>query len=88
MHKKYGNLDLEEILKVLKIMLVMDFQFMKLKLNHGKEKKFLIKNKNSKNLFLKNNKSYKFGEILKNIPLANTLKKLVKKILMVFIIVK
>ena len=44
-----------------------------------KEKENLLKqNKNSKNLFLKNNKSYKFGEIFKNIPLANTLRQIGK----------
>ena len=66
----------------------MDFQYMKLKLYHGKKKSELRENKNSKKLFLKNNQSYKFGEVFKNIPLANTIKLIGKKKLKVFTIVK
>ena len=61
-------------------MLVTVFQYMKLKHMLGKKKKAKLKNKNSKKLFLKNGKSYKFGEVFKNIPLANTIKKIGKNI--------
>ena len=44
-----------------------------------KKESELRQNENSKILFLRNNESYKFGEIYKNIPLANTLNLIGKK---------
>ena len=53
---------------------------MKLKLIHGSKKSLkLSKYENTKNIFLKNNKSYKFGEIFKNIPLLTHLKQIGKE---------
>ncbi len=75
MHKKYGKLDLEEVLKGAENYARNGFPVYEVEAEAWKQKEIkLSKNKNSKELFLKNNKSYKFGEIFKNIPLANTLK--------------
>ena len=79
MHEK--NLDfliLKKYLRVLKIMLVMGFQSMKLKLNHGKKKNIDLNKIIIAVKFLNNNRSYKFGEIFKNIPM-NTLNTISKR---------
>ncbi len=75
MHEKYGKLDLEEVLKGAENYARDGFPVHEVEAYAWKEKEIkLKKNKNSKELFLKNNKSYKFGQIFKNVPLANTLK--------------
>ncbi len=80
MHEKYGSLDLEEILKGAENYARNGFPVYEVEAQSWQEKEnFLIKNQNSKELFLKNNKSYKFGEKFKNIPLSNTLKLIAKK---------
>ena len=80
MHKKYGKLDLEEILSGAENYARNGFPIHEVEAQAWKDKESqIIKNKNSKKLFLKNNKSYKFGEVFKNIPLADTLKKISKE---------
>ena len=80
MHKKYGNLELEEILKGAENYARNGFPVHEVESLSWQEKEiYLRKNKNSKELFLKNNRSYKFGEKFKNIPLSNTLKLIAKK---------
>ena len=75
MHEKYGKLDFEEVLKGAENYARYGFPVHEVEAYawKGKEDK-LRKNRNSKNIFLKNNRAYKFGELFKNIPLANTLK--------------
>ncbi len=79
MHEKYGKLDFEEVLKGAENYARYGFPVHEVEAYawQGKEDK-LRKNNNSKNIFLKNNRAYKFGEKFKNIPLANTLKLLSK----------
>ncbi len=79
MHEKYGKLDLEEVLKGAENYARNGFPVHEVEEYawKGKEGK-LRKNENSKILFLKNNKSYKFGQIFQNTPLANTLKRISK----------
>ncbi|MDA9749144.1 gamma-glutamyltransferase family protein [Pelagibacteraceae bacterium] len=80
MHEKYGKLELEEILQGAINYAQNGFPIHEVEAQSWKEKEDKLKeNKNTKMLFLKNNKSYKFGEIFKNIPLANTLKLISKK---------
>ena len=80
MHEKYGKLDLEEILKGAENYARNGFPIHEVEAQAWKEKEGQIyKNKNSRNLFLKNNKSFKFSEIFKNVPLANTLKQIGKE---------
>ena len=80
MHKEYGSLDLEEILKGAENYARNGFPIHEVEALSWKEKERQLNvNKNSKELFLKNNQSYKFGEVFKNIPLANTLKQIGKK---------
>ena len=79
MHDKYGCLDLEEVLEGAENYARNGFPIHEVEAKSWKEKEgLLLKNEFSKKIFLKNNKSYKFGEIFKNIPLANTLKKISK----------
>ena len=79
MHDKYGCLDLEEVLEGAENYARNGFPIHEVEAKSWKEKEgLLLKNEVSKKIFLKNNKSYKFGEIFKNIPLANTLKKISK----------
>ena len=79
MHEKYGKLDFEEVLKGAENYARNGFPVHEVEAYawQGKEDK-LRKNNNSKNIFLKNNRAYKFGEKFKNIPLANTLKSIGK----------
>ncbi len=80
MHQKYGSLDLEVILKGAENYARNGFPVHEVEALAWKEKEMRLKNnKNSSKLFLKNNKSYKFGEVFKNVPLANTLKLISKK---------
>ena len=80
MHEKYGKLDLEEILKGAENYARNGFPVHEVEAKSWKEKENeLRQNENSKILFLRNNESYKFGEIYKNIPLANTLNLIGKK---------
>ena len=75
MHEKYGRLDLEEILQKAEDYARNGFPVYEVEAHAWKEKEFkLKKNENSKKLFLKNNKSYNFKDIFKNIPLADTIK--------------
>ncbi len=75
MHEKYGKLDLEEILKGAEDFARNGFPVHEIEAHSWKEKEIRLReNKNTKKIFLKNNNSFKFGEIFKNIPLANTLK--------------
>ena len=80
MHEKYGKLDLEQVLMGAENYARNGFPVHEVEAHawKGHELK-LFENKNSKNLFLKNNKSYKFGEVFKNIPLSNTLRKISKE---------
>ena len=75
MHEKYGKLDFEEVLQGAENYARNGFPVHEVEAYawKGKEEK-LKQNDNSKKIFLKNDRSYKFGEIFKNIPLANTIK--------------
>jgi len=75
MHEKFGKLDLEEVLQKAEDYARNGFPVHEVEAYAWKEKELKLKqNENSKKLFLKNNKSYNFGDIFKNIPLANTIK--------------
>ena len=75
MHKKYGKMDLEEILKGAENYARNGFPVHEVEALAWKDKEVKLReNINSKKLFLKNNTSYKFGEVFRNLPLANTLK--------------
>ncbi len=75
MHEKYGKLDLEVILKGAENYARYGFPVHEVEAYAWKQKEIKLNdNLNIKKLFLKNNKSYKFGELFKNLPLANTLK--------------
>ena len=79
MHEKYGKLDFEEILKGAENYAKNGFPIHEVEAQAWKEKEDKLRdNKNSNNLFLKNGKSFKFGEIFRNIPLAKTIKKIAK----------
>ncbi len=80
MHEKYGKLDLEQILEGAERYARNGFPIYEVEALAWKDKQDkLKKNENSKKLFLNDNKCYKFGEVFKNIPLANTLKEIAKK---------
>ncbi len=75
MHDKFGKLELEEVLKGAENYARNGFPVHEVEAFAWKEKEYKLKqNENTRKLFLKNNQSYKFGEIFKNIPLANTIK--------------
>ena len=75
MHEKYGRLDLELVLRGAENYARNGFPVHEVEAHAWKEKQDkLSKNINSKKLFLKNNKSYEFGEVFKNVALADTLK--------------
>ena len=89
MHNKYGKLELVEVLKGAENYARNGFPVHEVESFSWKDKETNLKNnKNNNKIFLKNGKSYKFGEVFKNIPLADTLKQIGKKILRDFIIVK
>ncbi len=74
-HEKYGKLDLEEVLEGAQKYARNGFPVHEVEAKAWKQKEGILKkNINSKKLFLKNNVSYKYKDIFKNIPLANTLK--------------
>ena len=80
MHEKYGKLDLEEVLKGAENYARNGFPVHEVEALSWNEKEGKLReNINTSKLFLKNNKSYKYGEIFKNVPLANTLKKIGKE---------
>ena len=79
-HEKYGKLDLEEVLKGAENYARNGFPVHEVEAHAwGKNEKKLNIDKNSKKLFLKNNQSYKYGDIFKNISLADTLKEIGKR---------
>jgi len=74
MHEKFGKLELEQILIGAINFAKNGFPIHEVEaLAWIENENKLRENKNSKNLFLNNNRSYNYGEIFKNIPLANTL---------------
>mgnify|MGYP001252234429 CR=1 FL=1 len=80
MHDKYGKLDLEEVLKGAENYARNGFPVHEVEAYSWHQKKDKLKaNENSRKLFLKKNESYNFGEVFKNIPLANTLKLISKE---------
>ena len=80
MHEKFGFLDFEEVLKGAENYARNGFPVHEVEAKSWQEKEYRLKqNKNSSKVFLNNNRSYKYGEIFKNIPLANTLKTISKK---------
>ena len=75
MHEKYGKLDLEEVLQKAENYARNGFPVHEVEAYAWKEKELKLKqNENSRRIFLKNNKSYKFADVFKNIPLADTIK--------------
>ena len=79
MHEKYGKVDLKKVFEGAINYAQNGFPVYEVEALAWKEKEGKLReNKNSKELFLRNNRSYKFGEVFKNIPLANTLKKISK----------
>ena len=80
MHEKFGFLDFEEVLKGAENYARNGFPVHEVEAKSWQEKEHRLKqNNNSSKIFLNNNRSYKFGEIFKNIPLANTLNTISKK---------
>ncbi len=78
-HEKYGNLDFEEVLKGAENYARNGFPVQEVEALSWKEKESVLqKNQNSRKLFLRNDKSLNFGEVFKNIPLANTLRVIAK----------
>lgn len=74
MHEKFGKIDFKEILSGAENFARNGFPVHEVEAIAWRENEDkLKKNINSKRLFLKKNQSFKFGEIFKNIPLANTL---------------
>ena len=74
MHEKFGKIELEQILIGAINFAKNGFPIHEVEALAWIENENKLKgNKNSKNLFLNNNRSYNYGEIFKNIPLANTL---------------
>ncbi len=79
MHEKYGKIDFEEILKGAENYARNGFPVHEVEAYAWKGKEDKLRNdKNSRNIFLKNNRSYKFGEVFKNTELANTIKSISK----------
>ena len=79
MHEKFGNIELEEVLLGAINFARNGFPIHEVEALAWKENENKLKaNENSKNLFLKNNKSYGYGEVFKNYQLANTLQNIAK----------
>ena len=75
MHEKFGRIDFKEVLSGAENLARNGFPIHEVEAIAWKEnEKKLKKNPNSKKLFLNKNRSYSFGEVCKNIPLANTLR--------------
>ncbi len=79
MHEKFGKIELEEVLLGAINFAKNGFPIHEVEALAWVENENKLKaNQNSKNLFLKNNKSYSYGDIFKNNQLANTLQKIAK----------
>ena len=75
MHEKFGRIDFKEVLNGAENFARKGFPIHEVEAIAWKENETkLKKNPNSKRLFLNQNLSYSYGEVFKNIPLANTLK--------------
>ena len=75
MHEKFGRIDFNEVLNGAENFARKGFPVHEVEAIAWKEnEKKLKKNSNSKRLFLNQNLSYSYGEVFKNIPLANTLR--------------
>ena len=75
MHEKFGRIDFNEVLNSAENFARKGFPVHEVEAIAWKEnEKKLKKNFNSKRLFLNQNLSYSYGEVFKNIPLANTLR--------------
>ncbi len=75
MHEKFGRIDIKEVLSGAENFARNGFPVHEVEAVAWKENETkLKKNPNSKRLFLNKNISYNFGEVFKNIPLANTLR--------------
>ena len=75
MHQKFGKLDFEELFTSAENYARKGYPIHEITAkswNNNIDK--IIKNESTKNIFSKNGKSYQYGEIHKNIDLANTLK--------------
>ena len=79
-HNDFGKLDFEELFLTAIDFAKNGFKVTRVVANAwNKSLSKLLENKNSKNVFLKNGKSYQFSELRKNIPLGNTLELISKK---------
>ena len=79
MHKKYGKLDFSELFISAENYARNGFPVHEVAANSWKENiSKILKNDISKKIFTNNGKAYKFGEIHKNIKLADTLKSIAK----------
>tara|TARA_Y100000590_G_scaffold272890_1_gene306401 strand:- start:2950 stop:4536 length:1587 start_codon:yes stop_codon:yes gene_type:complete len=85
MHKKFGKLDFEQLFITAENYARNGFPIHEVEsISWKKNEQKLSLYPNTKKLFLNNGKSYKFGEIFKNIPLANSIKAIGKKGLKAF----
>ena len=79
-HNDFGKLDFEELFLAAINFAKNGFKVTRVVANAwNKSLSKLLENKNSKNVFLNNGKSYQFSELRKNIPLGNTLELISKK---------
>jgi len=79
-HKDFGKLDFEELFLAAINFAKNGFEVTKVVANTwNKNLNKLSQNKNSKNVFLNNGKSYQLSDLRKNIPLGNTLELISKK---------
>ena len=79
-HKDFGKLDFEELFLAAINFAHNGFEVTKVVANTwNKNLNKLSQNKNSKNVFLNNGKSYQLSDLRKNIPLGNTLELISKK---------
>ena len=79
-HKDFGKLDFEELFLAAINFAKNGFEVTKIVSNTwNKNLNKLSQNKNSKNVFLNNGKSYQLSDLRKNIPLGNTLELISKK---------
>ena len=79
-HNDFGKLDFEELFLAAIDFAKNGFKVTRVVANAwNKSLSKLLENKNSKNVFLNNGKSYQFSELRKNIPLGNTLELISKK---------
>ncbi len=79
MHEKFGKIDFKEVLSGAENFARNGFPVHEVEAMAWKENEMKLKeNSNSKKIFLKKNQSYNFGDVFKNIPLANTLQNISK----------